>query len=69
MRRLFTLIVLLVGLSVATTYGQIYKYIGLGDGLSSRNVYGVQQAEGGFMWFLTDKARSSSSKSKLTTIN
>ena len=54
MRRLFTLIVLLVGLSVATTYGQIYKYIGLGDGLSSRNVYGVQQAEGGFMWFLTD---------------
>ena len=54
MRRLFTLMVLLVGLSIATTYGQIYKYIGLDDGLSSRNVYAVQQAEGGFMWFLTD---------------
>ena len=46
--------VLLVGLSVTTVYGQIYKYIGLDDGLSSRNVYAVQQAEGGFMWFLTD---------------
>ena len=54
MRRLFTLVVTLVALSVATIYGQIYKYVGLDDGLSSRNVYAVQQAEGGFMWFLTD---------------
>ena len=37
-----------------SAYGQIYKYIGLEDGLSSRNVYAVQQANGGFMWFLTD---------------
>lgn len=34
--------------------GQIYKYIGLSDGLSSRNVYAVQQSNNGFMWFLTD---------------
>ena len=34
--------------------GQIYKYLGLEDGLSSRNVYAVQQSDGGFMWFLTD---------------
>ena len=35
-------------------YGQVYKYVGLDDGLSSRNVYAVQQSNGGFMWFLTD---------------
>ena len=34
--------------------GQIYKYLGLEDGLSSRNVYAVEQSNGGFMWFLTD---------------
>ena len=36
------------------SYGQIYKYVGLEDGLSSRNVYAVEQSNGGFMWFLTD---------------
>lgn len=38
----------------ASAYGEIYKYITLDDGLSSRNVYAVQQSNGGFMWFLTD---------------
>lgn len=41
-------------LSYASVCGQIYKYIGLDDGLSSRNVHAVQQSNGGFMWFLTD---------------
>ena len=46
---------LLLMLGICTTvYGDIYKYIGLDDGLSSRNVYAVQQSNGGFMWFLTD---------------
>ena len=36
-------------------YGQVYKYVGLDDGLSSRNVYAVQQSDGGFIWCLTDK--------------
>ena len=35
-------------------YGQVYKYVGLDDGLSSRNVYAVQQSNGGFVWCLTD---------------
>ena len=35
--------------------GQIYKYVGLDDGLSSRNVYAVLQSNGGFIWCLTDK--------------
>ena len=35
-------------------YGQVYKYVGLDDGLSSRNVYAVQEANGGFIWCLTD---------------
>lgn len=55
MKRLRGVILALACLSYATLCGQIYKYVGLEDGLSSRNVYAVQQANGGFMWFLTDK--------------
>lgn len=44
----------LIAWSCTSAYGQIYKYITLEDGLSSRNVYAVQQSNGGFMWFLTD---------------
>ena len=54
MKRLRGLILLAIYLSFTAAFGQIYKYIGLDDGLSSRNVYAVQQANGGFMWFLTD---------------
>ena len=54
MRLLRILAMLITGLFVTTSYGQIYKYIGLDNGLSSRNVYAVRQAVGGFMWFLTD---------------
>lgn len=54
MKRLRGLILLAICLSFTAAFGQIYKYIGLDDGLSSRNVYAVQQANGGFMWFLTD---------------
>ena len=48
--------VLLVALWISPlAYGQVYKYVGLEDGLSSRNVYAVQQSNGGFIWCLTDK--------------
>lgn len=53
-KRLRILILLLIVWSYAPGFGQIYKYLGLEDGLSSRNVYAVQQSNGGFMWFLTD---------------
>ena len=52
LRALITILVLY--LTWATASGQIYKYVGLSNGLSSRNVHAVQQAGGGFMWFLTD---------------
>ena len=48
------LAILLMMWTCTTAYGEIYKYITLKDGLSSRNVYAVQQSNGGFMWFLTD---------------
>ena len=54
MKRLRGLILLAICLPFTAAFGQIYKYIGLDDGLSSRNVHAVQQAGGGFMWFLTD---------------
>lgn len=54
MRYLRSIVFALVCLSYVTVCGQIYKYIGLENGLSSRNVHAVQQSNGGFMWFLTD---------------
>ena len=53
-KRLRELALLLMLGVCSAVYGDIYKYIGLDDGLSSRNVYAVQQSNGGFMWFLTD---------------
>ncbi|WP_455584366.1 hybrid sensor histidine kinase/response regulator transcription factor [Bacteroides sp.] len=32
---------------------QIYKYIGVEDGLSNRRVYSIQKGKKGYMWFLT----------------
>lgn len=32
---------------------QIYKYIGVEDGLSNRRVYSIQKDRKGYMWFLT----------------
>ena len=52
LRKLTLFLVLWVSTSVC---GQIYKYVGLDDGLSSRNTYAVQQSNGGFIWCLTDK--------------
>ena len=54
MRHLRGFIFALACLSYAIVSGQIYKYLGLEDGLSSRSVYAVQQTSDGFMWFLTD---------------
>ena len=33
--------------------GQVYKYIGVEDGLSNRRVYRIQKDSKGYMWFLT----------------
>ena len=53
-RRLLGALLWLLLWPCLSVQGQIYKYLGLEDGLSSRNVYAVQQSDGGFMWFLTD---------------
>ena len=54
MKRARKLAVLMMLWICSLGYGQIYKHVGLKDGLSSRNVYAVEQSNGGFMWFLTD---------------
>ena len=54
MKRLRELLLLIALFVFSPTFGQIYKYVGLEDGLSSRNVYAVQQSNGGFIWCLTD---------------
>lgn len=54
MKNMRVAVLLLLSLLCIPGSGQIYKYLGLEDGLSSRNVYAVEQSNGGFMWFLTD---------------
>ena len=54
MKRLRELLLLIALFVFSPSFGQIYKYVGLEDGLSSRNVYAVQQSNGGFIWCLTD---------------
>ena len=53
--RHFSALLLLLLCTCSSLHAQIYKYIGLEDGLSSRNAYAVQQSNGGFIWCLTDK--------------
>lgn len=31
--------------------GQIYKYIGLEDGLNNQKIYNIQKDRRGYMWF------------------
>ena len=35
--------------------GQIYKYIGLEDGLNNQKIYHIQKDQRGYMWFLTQE--------------
>ncbi|MDR0976562.1 MAG: response regulator [Prevotellaceae bacterium] len=35
------------------SHAQIYKYIGVEDGLSNQQVFSIQKGEEGYMWFLT----------------
>ena len=49
MKNMRVIVLLLLSLLCIPGFGQIYKYIGLEDGLSSRNVYAVQQSNGGFI--------------------
>ena len=50
MNRMRGLVLLCVLWASVPVCGQIYKYVGLDDGLSSRNVYAVLQSNGGFIW-------------------
>ena len=53
MKRLLLLIVLFISGTVAR--GQIYKYIGLEDGLNNQKIYHIQKDRRGYMWFLTQE--------------
>lgn len=53
MRGFFLFILLLINCTVSK--GQIYKYIGLEDGLNNQKIYHIQKARRGYMWFLTQE--------------
>ena len=53
MRGFFLFILLLINCTVSK--GQIYKYIGLEDGLNNQKIYHIQKDRRGYMWFLTQE--------------
>lgn len=53
MRRYLLFIILLINGTVSK--GQIYKYIGLEDGLNNQKIYHIQKDRRGYMWFLTQE--------------
>ncbi|MEY8707539.1 two-component regulator propeller domain-containing protein [Bacteroides faecichinchillae] len=52
-RRIFLFTVLFISSSVSRC--QIYKYIGLEDGLNNQKIYHIQKDQRGYMWFLTQE--------------
>lgn len=42
-------------MSSTVSKGQIYKYIGLEDGLNNQKIYHIQKDRQGYMWFLTQE--------------
>ena len=46
-------VLLLINCTVSK--GQIYKYIGLEDGLNNQKIYHIQKDRRGYMWFLTQE--------------
>ena len=52
-RRFFLFAIFLMSETVSK--GQIYKYIGLEDGLNNQKIYYIQKDRRGYMWFLTQE--------------
>lgn len=52
-RRIFLFTLFFISSSVSR--GQIYKYIGLENGLSNQKIYHIQKGRRGYMWFLTQE--------------
>ena len=53
MRGFFLFVLFLINCTVSK--GQIYKYIGLEDGLNNQKIYHIQKDRRGYMWFLTQE--------------
>lgn len=51
--RFYIACILLFLMTARASFGQIYKYIGVTEGLSDHRVLSIQKDKDGFMWFLT----------------
>ena len=49
------LVVVFIALEFPVCYAQIYKYIGIEEGLSNQKIYSIQKGYQGYMWFLTQE--------------
>ncbi len=55
MQKFIYLICLLLSVIYTRSEAQIFQYIGIADGLSSRRVLSIQQGEHDYIWILTHK--------------
>lgn len=55
MQKFIYLICLLLSVIYTRSEAQIFQYIGIADGLSSRRVLSIQQGEYDYIWILTHK--------------
>ena len=52
-KRIFLFVILIISSTISRC--QIYKYIGLEDGLNNQKIYYIQKDRRGYMWFLTQE--------------
>ncbi len=52
-KRIFLFVILIISSTISRC--QIYKYIGLEDGLNNQKIYHIQKDRRGYMWFLTQE--------------
>ena len=52
-KRIFLFVILIISSTISRC--QIYKYIGLEDGLNNKKIYHIQKDRRGYMWFLTQE--------------
>ena len=52
-KRIFLFLILIISSTISRC--QIYKYIGLEDGLNNQKIYHIQKDRRGYMWFLTQE--------------
>ena len=63
----YILLIVVLYLLPAVVRAQTYKYIGVEDGLSNRQVYAIEKDRKGYMWFLTPEGLDATTEKTSST--